>query len=424
LDSTEARYEKQLIQKLIGTFMEQMLVIGDQTTRRLLWAHILRLFGQVKLLDTKLAIQPSPGHFHAQMKLGACMSAHLDKKESKADAGTFRNLQDAIGRTNSMGKKWSAAYDANRRMWGDFTHVHSTGFAMEWFGLTNVAGKPTKNVPPANWDDLSQAEQKLWFSTQMKAICQKYFSWGHAWTERVHVPSPAEALATVTAASKKVHFCEMGCGKAFKYLHGKEFETHRAGCKGATLASKKVPQWVKGHKYPDDVYNYARRAWNEGMLFEVYEDMIRFNNGPKMNEILSKWMSPITFISSNKSHYTYEGLYVGAMTKFLLSPRMAHKMVWNGTCCGHARPGENQPCDHRMENVNRTGKECINQLGPQNISRVDLHKLGKTFLPLHDACLKFDRISRVPRASAYCSTRSLVCFLRASVCSCAWPFAI
>ena len=126
-----------------------------------------------------------------------------------------------------------------------------------------------------------------------------------------------------------------------------------------------------------------------------------------MIEILSKWVSPITFISSNKSHYTYEGLYVGAMTQFLLSPRMAHKMVWNGTCCGHARPGENQPCDHRMENVNRTGKECINQLGPQNISRVDLHKLGKSFLPLHDACLNFDRISGVPRASAYCSTRSV-----------------
>jgi hypothetical protein len=127
-----------------------------------------------------------------------------------------------------------------------------------------------------------------------------------------------------------------------------------------------------------------------------------------MNEILSKWISPLTFISSNKPHYTYAGLYVGALTQFLLSPRMAHKMVWNGTCCGHARPGENQPCDHRMENVNRTGKECINQLGPQNISRADWQ--------LHDACLRFDRISRVPRASAYCSTRSVACgslFVRA-----------
>jgi hypothetical protein len=45
---------------------------------------------------------------------------------------------------------------------------------------------------------------------------------------------------------------------------------------------KKVPQWVKGHKYPDDVYNYARRAWkNKGVLFEVYEDMICFNNGQR-----------------------------------------------------------------------------------------------------------------------------------------------
>jgi hypothetical protein len=79
-------------------------------------------------------------------------------------------------------------------------------------------------------------------------------------------------------------------------------------------------------------------------------------------------------------------------------------MVLHGTCCGHACPGESQPCDHRMENVNRTGKECSDQLGPQNISLVDL-------LPLHDACLKFDRISRVPRASAYCSTRSAGLYL-------------
>jgi hypothetical protein len=45
-----------------------------------------------------------------------------------------------------------------------------------------------------------------------------------------------------TAAAQKVHFCEMGCGKSFKYLHGKEFDTHRVGCKGATLASKRVPR--------------------------------------------------------------------------------------------------------------------------------------------------------------------------------------
>ena len=401
----EAKFEQQYLLRLTGMFVEQMLVIGDQTTRRLLWAHILRLFGQVNLIDTKLAIQPSPGHFHAQMKLGACFSAHLDHKASKPDVGTFRNLQDAVGRSNSIGKKWPAAYDANRRFLGDFLHVHSVGFALQHFGMQSTTSNPTKNAPPKNWTTIGKAAQAQWFQTQMRDLSRQLFSWKHRWSEAPRVRSHQEAADAKNKEDKQRHFCPRGCGHSFKLLYGNDMLLHLSKLK-CPLPHKPLPKWSLEHKYPDAVFNYARRAWNEAMLFEVYEDMIRFNNGPKMCEILSKWMSPITFISSNKSHYTYEGLFVHAMTHFLLSPRMAHKFIWNGTCCGHDRPGDNQPCDHRIENVNRTGKESLAAIGHQNLGRVDLHALGQSFLPLHDACLRYDRMSRVPRASAYCSTRS------------------
>ena len=145
-DVEEARYEHQLNQRLIGMFVEQMLVVGDQTTRRLLWAHILRLFNQQSLLDTKLAIQPSPGHFHAQMKLGSCMSAHLDSKESKSDAGTFRNLQAALGATWARCQRVTFGGANNRRSWFFGAMVHMDHIAMEHCSDAARAAKFCLNV--------------------------------------------------------------------------------------------------------------------------------------------------------------------------------------------------------------------------------------------------------------------------------------
>ena len=71
---------------------------------------------RVNLIDTKLGTQPSAGDFHTQMKLGSCIFQSIDDKKSAGEEGTFRNAQVAINRNNSIRKKWSAAYDAIRRM--------------------------------------------------------------------------------------------------------------------------------------------------------------------------------------------------------------------------------------------------------------------------------------------------------------------
>ena len=408
-DDAELKHERSAALQLIGTILEQVVYIGDQTTRRLYWSHIMRLFRAVNLIDTKLGTQPSAGDFHTQMKLGSCIYQSIDDKKSAGEEGTFRNAEVAINRNNSMGKKWSAAYDANRRMVLDYKNALTVGFALERYGMKSPSDPPTKNCPPKNFQTLLPEAQTAWFRKEMNSLVKDLFAFEHAWTEQKTPMSHTQgvALATKTVQAKRlVHWCPKGCGKNFKLLKTKDMDKHKKECKYE--GQSKTPNWAHEVKRPDKVFAYTKRAWNEAMLFEAYEDFIRFGNGLKMVEIQSKWMVPVTFNHSSRSHYTYEGLFTGAMTRFLLSPRMAHKLFWNRVCCGHDRAGENQPCDHRLENVNRTAKALLDHLGHQNMSTVDINALGKSVLPLHDACLHFDRVSRVARASAYCNTRQRI----------------
>jgi hypothetical protein len=74
--------------------LEQVLVIGDQTTRRLFWAHVLRLFNNEDLIKTKLGTAYAAGHFHTQMKHQSVVTTTVDDKRG-SDKGTYRSLIDA-----------------------------------------------------------------------------------------------------------------------------------------------------------------------------------------------------------------------------------------------------------------------------------------------------------------------------------------
>ena len=399
---TETLFERSRSLKLFGELLEQVLYIGDQTTRRLTWAHIMRLFHSINLVDTKLGTFPAAGHFHTQMKKGSCITRTIDDKKSTLDRGSYRNLEDAVGRTNSMGKKWPAAYDQKRRFCKDVLKVWSVGFAMEHFGMSSTDAPPTRNAIPA--DCKTKEQEKAWFQEQMRTIVRAIFSFHHNWTEEKHENSHAEAIAELKERKRQqslYHFCS--CGSSFKTRYGPEMTKHLKDCKWD--GESRIPKGASEMKRPDDVYAYTVRGWNELMLFFSYEEFIRFGNGPKMIEVQAKWMFPLTSIHSSRSHYSYEGLYTGVMTECILSLRMAEKMIWGGVCCGHDMPGENNPGDHRIENVNRTGKDVLRHKGHQNMDRIDVNAVGKTFLPLHDACEHFDRVSRVARGSAYCNTR-------------------
>jgi len=386
--------------------LEQVLVIGDQTTRRLLWAHVLRLFNNEDLIKTKLGTAYAAGHFHTQMKHQSVVIASVDDKRG-SDKGTYRSLIDAIDRSNARGKKSTAAFDPIQHMLSDTCSVYVVGFALRHFGMSAPSDQPTRNAPPENWGDLKLSEQAIWFNAQLRcmiggngdksACCGGgFWSFRHDWTEE---PSP------VSRPTHPRHFCPKGCGTSFTKRYSTEFSKHVTACQHVNLGTTNEDIKTAEVKRPDSVYQYSRRLTNELLLVEAYRDCIRFGNGPKMIEIQAKWIPALCFIHSTRSHYTYEGLVTGAFVEFLGSPRLAHKMTWNATCCGHNKAGERNPGDYRLENVNRTVKQQLDHKGHQNLKTVDLDKLGRSILPLHDACQYFDQVTSVARQSPYCNTR-------------------
>ena len=137
--------------------LEQVLVIGDQTTRRLFWAHVLRLFNNEDLIKTKLGTAYAAGHFHTQMKHQSVVIASVDDKRG-SDKGTYRSLIDAIDRSNARGKKSTAAFDPIQHMLSDTCSVYVVGFALRHFGMSAPSDQPTRNAPPENWGDLKSSE--------------------------------------------------------------------------------------------------------------------------------------------------------------------------------------------------------------------------------------------------------------------------
>ena len=108
----------------------------------------------------------------------------------------------------------------------------------------------------------------------------------------------------------------------------------------------------------DDMYSYKCSFLEYSMIIENFFDAIREGDGER---ILRCWKFQLLYLKHDADCFDLTLLF---QINLLLSPRDAHRLVWNRTTSSKSGNGNNIPLDLALEFMNRILKKVVLKLGP------------------------------------------------------------
>ena len=114
----------------------------------------------------------------------------------------------------------------------------------------------------------------------------------------------------------------------------------------------------------NDMFNYQHALLEYGMLFLNFCDAVSEGDG---QQIIGCWKFFLLFLKNDGQRsckYALECLKIMCQIYALLSPKDAHRLIWNRSVKAKYGLGGNIPLDLALEHYNRLLKEVIKQVGP------------------------------------------------------------
>ena len=127
----------------------------------------------------------------------------------------------------------------------------------------------------------------------------------------------------------------------------------------------------------DDMLNYQYALVEYGMLFRNFSDAVSEGDGQR---IIRCWKFFLMFLKGDaqrSSKYALEGLNIMCQIYALLSPRDAHRLVWNRSVKAKNGVGGNIPLDLALEHYNRVLKQIIKNMGPNASNEKAVNRFAK-----------------------------------------------
>ena len=171
----------------------------------------------------------------------------------------------------------------------------------------------------------------------------------------------------------------------------------RCGVVGAALTREKVEE-IK-----DGVYNYARVLCHFRSIVMELVDAWAEGDGER---VFQCWRLCLPhFIIANCRKYALEALRLKFQVKAVLSPHLAHHILWDRFINTKGGMGKNIPCDLHNKHVNKLLKEVIANIG-SNMTEVALRRAAQSVSAIQAICQRFDKISGVPFGTQAHSTKA------------------
>lgn len=158
----------------------------------------------------------------------------------------------------------------------------------------------------------------------------------------------------------------IGCQKSFKH-DGKRRRDHEMSHDPPPIIpdvkmTKEQPDTVLVKKDKDDMYNYNTALLNEGLLFMNYLDAVAEGDGDRIIRQY-KYLMLICKADGHSKNYALECLHLLFQVFALLTPRDAHRLIWNRGVNNHNTTGTNIALDIEVEMSNLHLKQAIKNLG-------------------------------------------------------------
>ena len=122
------------------------------------------------------------------------------------------------------------------------------------------------------------------------------------------------------------------------------------------------------------------------------------------------------FFTEKRHKYALEALRLQVQVKAVLSPHLAHHIMWDRYINTRGGIGRNIPCDLYNEHVNKLLKHIISNMGA-NMTHKALTRAARSVSSLQSFCRQYDKCLGVPFLTHTHSTRSDVADVAKVMCA-------
>ena len=178
------------------------------------------------------------------------------------------------------------------------------------------------------------------------------------------------------------------------------------------IASKIVDQYtlvessITGDTVADEddhVHNYARVLCHFGSMIMEFVDGWAEGDSERVFRCWRLFLPH--FKAYNRTKYSIEALRLQFQISAVLSPQLAHQIMWDRFVNTKGGIGNNIPCDLYNEFVNKTIKQIIANMG-SNFTEKSLQRSARAVTTLRNICEKFDLESDVPMGTSAHKTKT------------------
>jgi len=153
----------------------------------------------------------------------------------------------------------------------------------------------------------------------------------------------------------------------------------------------------------DHVHNYAKVLCHYGSLLMEFMDAWAEGDSERVYRCWRLFLPH--FKAFNRTKYSVEALRLQFQVSAVLSPQLAHQVMYDTFVNTRGGIGRNIPCDLYNEFVNKLLKHIITSMG-SNITEESLQRAARSVSTLQAICKKFDHESNVPVGTQAHSTKS------------------
>jgi hypothetical protein len=197
-----------------------------------------------------------------------------------------------------------------------------------------------------------------------------------------------------------------GCQKSFKH-DGKRRRDHEKTHGSFVAEQHSKPSANSSQnvaKSSDDMFNYQSSFLEVGMLLANFYDAISEGDGQR---VVRCWKFILLYLvqdGASSRKYALEAFYLLCQINSTLSPRAAHRLIWNRFYKTKSCPGGNIPLDLALEHFNRLIKILIRNLGPNGLNKRAIDRYCDALAVNKSILDNFDTLCGVTRRSGkhYC----------------------
>jgi hypothetical protein len=149
----------------------------------------------------------------------------------------------------------------------------------------------------------------------------------------------------------------------------------------------------------DDMYNYQLPLLEYGMLYKNFCDAVSEGDWGRLVRCWKYFLMIMKKDGARSRKYALEGLNLLCQIYAILSPRDAHRLVWNRSVKAKYGAAANIPLDLALEHYNRVLKEVIKKMGPNASNEKAVNRFCKAIPTNKQLMDNFDYTCKVLRRS-------------------------